>query len=338
MLNLANIVTYLLEGVAVTIAIYLIALNAKTQLQVKELITLALTVGVTFMILDLFAPAVSQGARQGAGFGLGFKQVGGGTAFPNSYYGNSGTENFSGCGPNGCAVRSPVVEGMDDPVAIQYYQRYNPPYHVNNLPPALNTLKMNLGAPRILDYDGVRTPADEQPPESYSVQDMAAHQAVSKGQGVIVGSEPNQGYAELFDSDGKKKKNADVVTGDENNVPSARASPSAILKKLKANPFDTTVRSVTEVDLPGANYDKDNIPEAIGDITPDPILYSPLKPTYGYRYQLPRGWDDLEQENLYKAFNEFRNQVPNSMDCQSGPYGKDGQYNANFHYQKKNVA
>src|SRR5947208_16330681 len=102
MLSLAKIILYLLEGSAITIAIYLIT---KKQLQASELFTLSLSIGVTFMILDLFAPEIGAGARQGAGFGLGFKQVGG-TPRPESYYGTNGRfqGNFGRCTGDRCGL------------------------------------------------------------------------------------------------------------------------------------------------------------------------------------------------------------------------------------------
>lgn len=105
MFTMSSITSYLLIGVAITCAIYFIS---KKTLTFRELVTFVLSISITFIILDLFASGVSQGVRQGAGFGLGFTQVAGdGNTLPRHYY-------------------EPVVEGMDDKVAIDYYNRYNP--------------------------------------------------------------------------------------------------------------------------------------------------------------------------------------------------------------------
>lgn len=108
MFTIAGILIRLLEGLAITAAIYLIA---KKSLDYREIFTLVLTISVTFMILDLFAPNVAIGARQGSGFGLGFSQVAGYTGMPRRYY-NPKTGK--------------IIEGMDDRVALQYYGQYNP--------------------------------------------------------------------------------------------------------------------------------------------------------------------------------------------------------------------
>jgi hypothetical protein len=102
MISTGQLIKYLLEGLAITVAIYLIT---KKSLGYAELFTIALTISVTFMILDLFAPSVASGARQGAGFGLGFQQFGagqdaqglespesnqdGGANLPAEYYGGN---------------------------------------------------------------------------------------------------------------------------------------------------------------------------------------------------------------------------------------------------------
>ena len=64
---------YFLEGLAVALAAFYIP---KRNISVGEVIMIALTAGVTFLILDMFAPSVGSGARMGAGLGIGFKQVG----------------------------------------------------------------------------------------------------------------------------------------------------------------------------------------------------------------------------------------------------------------------
>jgi hypothetical protein len=300
MISLAKIILYLFEGAAITVAIHLIS---KKRLHLAELFTLALTIGVTFMILDLFSPSIASGARQGAGFGLGWKQVGG-TPRPGGYYGAQGSPCKSGtckgnltggyAEPRGynpavnCqgspllkAMQPDVYEGMDDKVAIEYYQRYNPPYQRNSLPPPLDTHSIDQGAPRVLENEHFEGTA--QPPQA------------SESVGLP-------------------------------------ASSSQISKKMRENPFQTTVRSSQEIDQTGSYYGPEDPTSARGQTPEAPLLYNPQLPTYGYRAQLPQGWDQLEQPNINKAFNRFRNTVPNSMNCQVGPYGDQGQYNPNYRY------
>ena len=75
--DVADIVTrlvkYLLEGVAVAIAAFV--LPGKT-LKVAEVGMIALVATATFAILDIYAPSVGASARTGAGFGIGANLVG----------------------------------------------------------------------------------------------------------------------------------------------------------------------------------------------------------------------------------------------------------------------
>jgi hypothetical protein len=64
---------YFLEGAAVAIAAFYIP---NRSMALTELLMLAITASLTFWLLDVFAPGVSQGARLGAGFGIGGKVVG----------------------------------------------------------------------------------------------------------------------------------------------------------------------------------------------------------------------------------------------------------------------
>lgn len=70
---LTRMIKYALEGLAVGIVAYILP-NAK--LQSSEIIFIALTAACVFSILDLIAPAMSSGARQGVGLGAGFKLIG----------------------------------------------------------------------------------------------------------------------------------------------------------------------------------------------------------------------------------------------------------------------
>lgn len=64
---------YFLEGLAVALAAFYIP---KRQMTFGEVLMIAVTAGITFLVLDMFAPTVGTGARLGTGFGIGFKQVG----------------------------------------------------------------------------------------------------------------------------------------------------------------------------------------------------------------------------------------------------------------------
>jgi hypothetical protein len=77
-----RLIKYLIEGLAVALAAYLITMKSK-KMSASELALLGLTAGAVFAILDLFAPSVAVGTRQGAGFGLGAGLVGfGGVNLP----------------------------------------------------------------------------------------------------------------------------------------------------------------------------------------------------------------------------------------------------------------
>ena len=72
-MNLASILKYVLEGLAVAVAAYFIPQRKTNAL---EVLAIGLSAAATFMILDLFAPSIGAGARQGSGFGVGLNQVG----------------------------------------------------------------------------------------------------------------------------------------------------------------------------------------------------------------------------------------------------------------------
>jgi ABC-type Co2+ transport system permease subunit len=68
-----RLVKYLLEGLAVAIAAYV--LPGKTM-KASEIGMIALVATATFAILDIYAPSVGASARTGAGFGIGAGLVG----------------------------------------------------------------------------------------------------------------------------------------------------------------------------------------------------------------------------------------------------------------------
>lgn len=67
-------IKYLIEGLVVALAAFAIT---KKQLNIEEIIIIALTAAATFSILDVFIPAMGSSARGGAGFGIGANLVGG---------------------------------------------------------------------------------------------------------------------------------------------------------------------------------------------------------------------------------------------------------------------
>jgi hypothetical protein len=68
------VIKYLLEGAAVAVAAFYIP---QRKVDLQEIALIAVTAAAVFMVLDFFAPSVSVGARQGTGFGIGYKMVGG---------------------------------------------------------------------------------------------------------------------------------------------------------------------------------------------------------------------------------------------------------------------
>jgi hypothetical protein len=73
MFDFQSLIKYVLEGLAVAVAAYLIP---RKTVDPMEIGIIALTAAAVFAILDQFAPLVASGARQGAGFGIGFHQIG----------------------------------------------------------------------------------------------------------------------------------------------------------------------------------------------------------------------------------------------------------------------
>lgn len=70
---ITRLLKYLLEGLAVAIAAFVIP--GKTM-KYGEVAMIALTATATFAILDIYAPSVGSSARTGAGFGIGAGMVG----------------------------------------------------------------------------------------------------------------------------------------------------------------------------------------------------------------------------------------------------------------------
>lgn len=70
---LTRLIKYMLEGLAVAIVAYILP---KSKLHASEILFIALTAACVFSILDLLAPSISNGARQGVGAGAGFNLIG----------------------------------------------------------------------------------------------------------------------------------------------------------------------------------------------------------------------------------------------------------------------
>lgn len=70
--TLKNLVKYLIEGLAISVAAFLIP-NRITS--IKEVVLIGLIASLSFFILDVFAPATGPGLRQGAGLGIGYGMV-----------------------------------------------------------------------------------------------------------------------------------------------------------------------------------------------------------------------------------------------------------------------
>jgi len=68
---LSRALKYLFEGIAVGLACYFTA-----KLSMDEIIIIAITAAVTFAILDMYTPQVSNAARMGTGFGIGSQFAG----------------------------------------------------------------------------------------------------------------------------------------------------------------------------------------------------------------------------------------------------------------------
>jgi ABC-type Co2+ transport system permease subunit len=66
-------IKYIVEGIMVAIAAFAIP---KKQLNVEEIVIIALMAAATFSVLDVFVPSMSTSARGGAGFGIGANLVG----------------------------------------------------------------------------------------------------------------------------------------------------------------------------------------------------------------------------------------------------------------------
>lgn len=71
-LTIRTLVRYIVEGVAVAIAAYVIP-SRRTQF--NEVLAISIISALTLFVLDVFSIMVGQGTRLGAGFGIGMNLV-----------------------------------------------------------------------------------------------------------------------------------------------------------------------------------------------------------------------------------------------------------------------
>jgi|TARA_B110000483_G_C18206400_1_gene547915 hypothetical protein len=67
---LTRFLKYLFEGLAVGIACYF------SNLKAEQIIAISITAAVTFAILDMYSPRISEAARLGTGIGIGSQFAG----------------------------------------------------------------------------------------------------------------------------------------------------------------------------------------------------------------------------------------------------------------------
>jgi hypothetical protein len=70
---LTRLIKYVVEGVAVALALFFIPRKA---LPMDEILSVTIAAAAVFAVLDIFSPSIGVTARQGAGFGIGANLVG----------------------------------------------------------------------------------------------------------------------------------------------------------------------------------------------------------------------------------------------------------------------
>jgi hypothetical protein len=78
---LIRVLKYAVEGLIVAFAAYFLP---GRRPDIEEVFVIGMIAAATFAVLDLFAPAVGQSVRQGAGFGLGMNLIGFPANIPNN--------------------------------------------------------------------------------------------------------------------------------------------------------------------------------------------------------------------------------------------------------------
>jgi hypothetical protein len=70
---LTRVIKYVVEGVAVALALFFIP---RKGLPMDEIVSITIAAAAVFAVLDIFSPSMGVVSRQGAGFGIGAKLVG----------------------------------------------------------------------------------------------------------------------------------------------------------------------------------------------------------------------------------------------------------------------
>ena len=69
-----NAIKYLIEGLGVALAVFLVG---KGKLKVEEIIMLGITAGAIYAVIDTLSPALGAPARLGSGLSIGAQVAGG---------------------------------------------------------------------------------------------------------------------------------------------------------------------------------------------------------------------------------------------------------------------
>lgn len=110
----------LLEASAIAIVVKVLM---SKNLVLSEILMFTALVTFTLLILDTFAPGVGRFTRQGAGFAIGYGQVGGDEQVGGGIQAALGLQRtLKGLDHNATPVQT---GGMDDPEALEYYKTGN---------------------------------------------------------------------------------------------------------------------------------------------------------------------------------------------------------------------
>jgi hypothetical protein len=113
MFDWKSLIKYVLEGMAVAVATWLIP---SKHLEYQEVIIIALTAAAVFAVLDQFSPVVAAGTRHGSGFAIGYNQIGlGDPDVESNQFGGCGSCQTGGCGEQegGCDGQEGGCDGQE---------------------------------------------------------------------------------------------------------------------------------------------------------------------------------------------------------------------------------
>lgn len=156
-----QVVKYLLEGAAIAVASKFILRNNASLI---ELGTLTLTITLTLVVLDLYAPQIAVGARQGAGFGMGLSIAGGqrggmDDSIAVDYYSKDGHPTISQHGPPIMMIPEPSSHHIQQHTVSQMLNRPQPrhmhthaPVNFNSQPDQVNVLERFMDDHTALQY------------------------------------------------------------------------------------------------------------------------------------------------------------------------------------------